>query len=115
MNRDNIIIFFLTPSHLLKVTKVLVKISQFKFLVMTGKNEPASRPPLVFLNNRNATVKLLSSINATHVKQRHNVGFFTFKFTLKYMLGNVYITLYCLYVNSSAFNFCVVSQSILHV
>ena len=28
----------LTPSHLLKVTKFLVKISQFKFLVMTKKN-----------------------------------------------------------------------------
>ena len=27
----------LTPSHLLKVTKFLVKISQFKFLVMTDK------------------------------------------------------------------------------
>ena len=26
-----------------------------------------------------------------HVKQQHNVGFFIFKFTLKYMLGNVYI------------------------
>ena len=29
---------FLTPSHLLKVTKFLVKIFQFKFLVMTEKN-----------------------------------------------------------------------------
>ena len=28
----------LTPSHLLKVTKFLVEISQFKFLVMTEKN-----------------------------------------------------------------------------
>ena len=26
-----------------------------------------------------------------HVKQQHNVGFFIFKFTLKYMLQNVYI------------------------
>ena len=30
--------FILNPSHLLKVTKFLVKISQFKFLVMTEKN-----------------------------------------------------------------------------
>ena len=30
--------FILTPSHLLKVTKFLVKISQFKFLLMTEKN-----------------------------------------------------------------------------
>ena len=29
---------YLTPSHLLKVTKFLVKISQFIFLVMTEKN-----------------------------------------------------------------------------
>ena len=33
----------------------------------------------------------LSSINTIHVKQQHNVGFFIFKFTIKYMLGNVYI------------------------
>ena len=26
-----------------------------------------------------------------HVKQQHNVCFFVFKFTLKYMLGHVYI------------------------
>ena len=26
-----------------------------------------------------------------HEKQQRNVGFFIFKFTLKYMLGNVYI------------------------
>ena len=31
----------------------------------------------------------LSSINAIHVKQQHNGGFFIFKFTLKEMLGNV--------------------------
>ena len=42
-----------------------------------------------FLVNRNATVKL-SSINTINVKQQHNVGFFIFKFTLKYMLGDVY-------------------------
>ena len=29
---------FLTPSYLLKLTKFLVKISQFEFLVMTEKN-----------------------------------------------------------------------------
>ena len=44
----------------------------------------------VFLINRNATVTL-SSINTIHVKQQHNVDFFISKFTLKYMLGNVYI------------------------
>ena len=33
----------------------------------------------------------LSSINTIYVKQQHNVGFFIFKFTLKYILGNVYI------------------------
>ena len=43
----------------------------------------------VFLINRNATVKL-SSINTIHVKQQH-VGFVIFRFTLKYLLGIVYI------------------------
>ena len=33
----------------------------------------------------------LSLISTIHVKQKHNIGFFIFKFTLKYMLGNVYI------------------------
>ena len=51
---------------------------------------PANRSSQVFLNNRNATVKF-SSINTIHVKQQYNVGFSIFKFTLKYMLGNVYI------------------------
>ena len=44
----------------------------------------------VFLINRNATVKF-SSINTIHVNQQHNNGFFIFKFTLKYILGSVYI------------------------
>ena len=69
---------------------------------------------------------ILSSINTIHVKQ-HNVGFFVFKFTLKYMLGNVYIseihveqcfyiiTLYCREGYSHAFNFYVVFKGILHV
>ena len=43
-----------------------------------------------FLINRNHTVKL-SSINTIYEKQQHNFNFFIFKFTLKYMLGNVYI------------------------
>ena len=47
----------------------------------------ANRSSQVFLFNRNATVKL-SSINTIHVKQQHSAGFFIFKFTLKYMLGN---------------------------
>ena len=70
--------------------------------------------PKFFFININATVQL-SSINAIHVKQQNNVGFFIFKFTLKYMLGNVYIIiLYCLYINSLAFNFFVESKRILH-
>ena len=44
----------------------------------------------VFLINRNETVKL-SSLNTIPVKQKHNVGFFIFTFTLKYMLGNIWI------------------------
>ena len=44
----------------------------------------------------------LSSINTIHVKQQHNVGFFIFKFTLKYKLVNVYTSKIharkCLYV-----------------
>ena len=80
----------------------------------------------VFLINRNATVKL-SSINTIHVKQQHNIGFFIFKFTLKYMLGNVYInkiharqclyiiSLYCREGFSHPFNFFVVSKGILHI
>ena len=40
---------FLTPSYLLKVTKFLVKISQFEFLVMTDKNMFAYK--LYFLLN----------------------------------------------------------------
>ena len=48
---------------------------------------PTNQPSQIFLINKNATVKL-SSINAILVKQ-YSVGFFIFKFTLKYMLGNV--------------------------
>ena len=44
----------------------------------------------VFLIDRNVTVKL-SSIKTIHVKLQHNVGFLIFKYTLKYMLVNVYI------------------------
>ena len=44
----------------------------------------------------------LSSINTIHVKQQNKVGFFIFKFTLKCMLGNVYINkiyaMQCLYI-----------------
>ena len=73
------------------------------FMMLQGHSTGATRKMLaisltlptnqsfhVFLINRNATVKL-SSINTIHVKQQHNLGFFIFKFTLKYMLGNVYI------------------------
>ena len=45
MNPQNIGIFLsLTPSYLLKVTKFLVKIYQFKFLIMTEKNIFAYKP-----------------------------------------------------------------------
>ena len=69
----------------------------------------------------------LNSINTIHVKQQTNVGFLIFKFTLKYMLGNVYINKIharqCLYIISlccregfsHSFNFFVVSIGILHV
>ena len=30
-------------------------------------------------------------MNTIYVKQQHNVGFFIFKFTVKYILDNVYI------------------------
>ena len=42
--------------------------------------------PKFFFININGTVQL-SSINAIHVKQQNNVGFFIFKFILKYMPG----------------------------
>ena len=82
---------------------------------------PANRPSQVFFINRNATVKL-SSINSIHVKQQHNVGFFIFKLTLNYMLGNAYInkihatqclyiiSLYCREGFSNHFNFSVLSK-----
>ena len=63
---------------------------------------PANPSSQVYLINKNATVKL-SSINTIHVKQQHNVGFFNFKFTLKYMLGIIYIIKIharkCLYIS----------------
>ena len=55
---------------------------------------PTNRPSQVFLVNRNATMKL-NSINPVHVKQQNNVALFIFKFTLKYMLGSVYILSLC--------------------
>ena len=76
--------------------------------------------------NRNTTVKL-SSINTIHIKQQHKVGFFISKFTLKYMVGNVYInkihakqclyiiSVYCREGFSHPFNCFVVSKEILHV
>ena len=60
-------------------------------------NLPANWSSKVFLINRSATVRL-SSINTIHIKRQHNVGFFIFKFTrkymrgiIKYMLRNVYL------------------------
>ena len=71
----------------------------------------------VFLINRNTTVKL-SWINTIHAKQQHNIGFFIFKFTLKFfqVLNVCYIiNLYCRKSFSHPFNFFVVSKGILHV
>ena len=65
----------------------------------------------------------LNSINTLHVKQQHNVGFFLFNFTLKFMLGNVYIneiharqclhiiSLYCRKGFPHPFNLFVVSKA----
>ena len=49
-----------------------------------------NQPSQVLLINRNATMTL-SLTKTIHVNQHHNVGYFSFKFTLKCMLGNVYI------------------------
>ena len=39
----------------------------------------------------NFTTVKLCSMNTIHAKQQHKIGFFIFKFTQKYMLGNVYV------------------------
>ena len=61
--------------------------------ILHSPTSPANLSSQVFLFNRNATVKL-SSINTIHVKQKHNVGFFIFKFTLStkqvYIVGKVF-------------------------
>ena len=66
----------------------------------------------------------MSTIN---VKEQHNVGFFIFKFTPKFMLDNVYINnvhaRQCLYIMSLyyregffyAFNSFVVSKGTIHI
>ena len=51
-------------------------------------NLPANQSAQAFLINRYTTEKL-RLINTIHVKQQH-VGIFIFKFTLKYMFGDVY-------------------------
>ena len=51
---------------------------------------PKNQLTQAFLIDRNAIAKL-SSMNIIHVKQQHNVGFFSFKFTVKYILDDVYI------------------------
>ena len=85
---------------------------------------PANQSSQVFPINRNATVKL-NSINAIHVK--HHVRFFILKFTLEYILGNVYINkihaMQCFYIISlycrkgffHRLNFFIVSKGILHM
>ena len=83
-----------------------------------------NRSSQVFLINRNATVKL-SPINTIHVKQQHYIGFSIFKFTLKYMLGNVYVNKIharqCFYIISPycrgfphPFHFVVISKGIIY-
>ena len=87
---------------------------------------PTNRPSQVFLIDRNASVKL-SSANTIHIKQQDNVGFFIFKFPLKYMLDHVYVNkihariylyIISLYYREGffhAFNFFVVSKGIFHI
>ena len=67
----------------------------------------------VFLIGRNETVKF-SPINAIYVKQQH-AGFFIFKFTLKYMLDNIYINKIharqCLYIISLYYILCSIQKN----
>ena len=80
--------------------------------------------------NRLYQVSLLTEMQLSaniHVAQQHNLGFFIFKFTLAYILGNAYINeihaRQCLYIMSIyfregfsyPFNFFVISEGILHV
>ena len=69
----------------------------------------------------------LSSINIIHAKHQHNVGFFIWKFIVKFMPGNVYvnkiharqclymISLYCREDFPHSFNFFVFSKGMLQV
>ena len=113
------------PSQFQNHLPLLGSLHFLKSPITLGKS--VNQSSRVFLVNRNATVKL-SSINTVHVKQQHNIGFFIFKFTLKYMLGfNVYtnkihaeqclyiISLYCREGFSHPFNFFVVFKGILQV
>ena len=118
----------ITPPPHFKITPPLLGSPPPHFLksLIPPSTLPANRSSYVFLINRNATV-ILSLINTIHLKQQHNIGFFIFKFTLKYMLSNVYInkiharqciyiiSLYCREDFSHSFNFFVVSEGILHV
>ena len=83
-------------------------------------------PPTLLVNWSSQVTVKLSSINTLHVKQQHKVGFFIFKFNLKYMPGNVYIdkihASQCLYIRlccregfSHPFNFFVISKGILYI
>ena len=51
----------LAPSHLLKVTKFLVKISQFEFLIMTEKNFFVYKPFLSLKKKLKFNLKFPSS------------------------------------------------------
>ena len=112
------------PSPHFKIIPPITRILPFLKIPHAPSPLPSNPSFQVFLINRNATVKL-TSINTIHIKQQHNVCFFISKFTLKYMLGNVYtnkmharqclyiISLYCREGVSHSFNFFVVSKGIL--
>ena len=70
-------------------------------LSVTGYHPPISKcpppPPSIIRISRflkfpiSSPYQQMPNLNTIHVKQQSSVGFLIFKFTLKYMLGNVYI------------------------
>ena len=60
-------------------------------------------PPYQQIGHPKFSLSKQMQINTVHVKQQHTVDFFIFKFTLKYMVGNVYINKIharqCLYIS----------------
>ena len=109
--------------------KIIPPIIRIPFYFVNPPHPPiilANRSSQIFLITRNATVKL-SSVNIIHAKQQHNVGFFIWKFMVKFMPGSVYInkiharqclymiSLYCSEGFPHSFNFFVVSKGMLQV